>query len=283
MSVLSQLHARAALISIVVGKDVTTCMSHNCHISYDISAMAMQDEVIFDVVHEEGYPNSVKLEGPVPYVSGSLVLGAVSCDVLAMRHLHSIVSAETDDHGTMSVQDGMNLVHIYRLFGHEVELQHYRSGEVYNLFAPAHECVVSPSLLLDRTRDFDMLTAASQFTRPGRNTDLPPVEMFRRGETITLVVSKPNLVLTHYGSRLKPVRPTAMLKKRRQEIKFKVKTNVVIERVVMRSNTHGAARQAGFYSDRIETAPLRPTMQGAAADTQIGAALEDEEPVETVE
>ncbi|QGY72631.1 putative coat protein [Plasmopara viticola lesion associated toti 3] len=283
MGVLTQLHARAALISIIVGKDVTTCMTQNCHISYDISAMADQDEVIFDIVHEELYPMSVKLEGPVPYVSGSLLLGAVSCDVLAMRHLHSIIEAESDDRGTMSVQDGMNLVHIYRLFGHEVELQHSRSGEVYKLFSSYKECVVSPSLLLDRTRDFDMVTAASQIVRDGRNSDLPPVEVFRRGEKISMVVGKPNLVLVHYGSRQRPVRPTAMLKKRRQEIKFKVKTNVVIEKVTMRSNTHGAARQSGFYTDTIEPAPTRPSHAAVVAVTQVVPDLEENEPVEGAE
>nr|UVG55925.1 putative capsid protein [Poaceae Liege totivirus 3] len=283
MGVLTQMFARAALISTVVGKDVTTCMNKNCHIRYDISAMAEHDTIAFDIVHDADYPKSVKLEGPVPYVSGSLLLGAVSSDVLAMRHLHSIVTAESDSKGTFSVQGATNLAHIYRLFGQEVELEHERSGEIYNLFAPVHECVISASSILDRTRDFDRVKAPSNTVREGRSSALPPIELFRSPTKISMVISKPNLVLTKYGRRNRPVKPTAMLKQRRQAIKYRVKANVVFERVAMRANTHGKPVKSDFHEVQIEPAPKRPMQLENPVVTPIGGANAEDEPVETVE
>jgi len=102
LEVLHDRAARAALASVIIGKEITTFMNPNMYLQYDVTPMHMVKAVAFDAVIEPGYPLSAIINGVVPYVSGSLFLGACGADVAALSHLEANISVTPDAYGTVS-------------------------------------------------------------------------------------------------------------------------------------------------------------------------------------
>jgi hypothetical protein len=283
LSLLTTPMARAACVSAVTGKEFVTCANKAAHLVYDIYPMAEHLRVTFDEVLEDGYHSFVDLEGPHPYVSGSLVLGTVSGDMATTSHLKALQKFSVDKYGTTSVEGALTAMTAYRLFGHQLQVVHERSGEQYPVYANSRECVVAPTSLLDRTRDYDMLALTDATVRVGRNDNLPHPTTLRGHSDITLTISQPVLQAVSWQRRQQPLSVAMHLPGRRRSVTFKIRAGTAFQQVVMRAKAERATVPQGFQQRGNVTAPELPGPHTALADTTAGVTQQDLDAVDAAE
>nr|UVG55951.1 putative capsid protein [Poaceae Liege totivirus 17] len=281
--VLTTRHARAAAISTVFGKEVVSYGSENLNLTFDFGAMADIKHVVFDEVHDLEYPPYIKLESVPPYVSGSLLYGSVTCEAEVAKHLHQRGQVATDDYGTLGPDQALLLANVYRVFGHTLELQHFKTQERYGMFANVRECILSPSMLMDRTNHYDRVVVLSSSSRSGRHSSLPPGEIFATGEKLQYSVHKPQISLTRYGSRTRMAKVSVMMKQRKAALTYKVKADVIMTPMAMVARHDAPSTQPGFYNARTVPAPELPTFTENRVDTIQTAQAEEEDPVAIAE
>nr|QGY72633.1 putative coat protein [Plasmopara viticola lesion associated toti 4] len=283
LGILNTVDARAALISLVTGKEIITCMSRNCYLSYDLTAMANSNIILAASVNEPDYDPIIRLDTVPAYVSGSLILGAVACDIDSLAHLHSTQTFEVDRYGTASVQDAIKIANVYRLFGHQVTLTHERSGEVFPVYANTSDAVIASYEVLARTRPFDKLMIRDSEARAGRHDMIPSASGLFQYGLCHITVEMPKLDITAWKNRSNVYRPTVILSSRRKAVVFKVaNTSEFTQTKFMVSNKRDVARQ-DFYDAQVEPAPSIPVAGPQAAVMQTMEAGAEADPAETAE
>nr|WGM49128.1 coat protein [Umbelopsis gibberispora virus 1] len=268
MSVVRSVNARAAIISFLLDKEVVTYMDGNVNVSYDTTAMADATQIVFDIVHDDT-PRVKQLDGPYPYVSGSLVLGAVSTTLPALQHLVSHGTIMPSAYNDYTPQEAITMTNVYRLFGHDVQPYHVKTGEEYPTFATAHECVICPSAILNNARDFDRLALTESTARAGRTHFLPHSSSIRHRNTFTFTFTTPVLSLNRFGRRTLPCRPSIRVASRRQEIRFTVKSSGTLQHVKIAGGGTGRVVRQGFRDVPIRTVPEQPLPSGTGTSVPI--------------
>nr|UVG55949.1 putative capsid protein [Poaceae Liege totivirus 16] len=283
LAILGAVEARAALVSFVTGKEIVTCFNNNCFISYDLTPMHTTKFITVDAVYEDGYDPVVRLDAVPAYVSGSLILGAVACDVDSLAHLHSTQTFEVDRYGTATVPDSIKIASIYRLFGHEVLLTHDKSGEVFPVYSNVRDSVVASYEVLARTRPFDMIRVGDSVARKGRHDMIPSAGALYAYGPCHVTIEQPRYDVCGYVNRSAVCRPSIILSSRRKAVVFKVSnTSEFTNAKFQVRNRAGVVRQ-DFHEVETEPAPAIPVATGLAAITPALRAHQEGEPVIGVE
>jgi hypothetical protein len=267
LGILGTRDARAALISLVTGKEIITCATPNCYLTFNLSQMAQIDRLVADRVVEPGYPTEVIIHGVPSYVSGSLLLGAVACDTDATAHLKPAYTFEVDRYGTCSVQDALKLASTYRLFGHDVQLSHEHSGEIFPMYANVNDAVVASYELMARTRPFDKVMVLDSERRTGRSDLIPAANcLFTHGQ-VHVTIEMPKLDVTPWGRRRHVFRPVMMLQSRRKPVTFKVASTSEYSSSHFKVVNKSEVVRQGFHEATMELAPSHPTASTVVAST----------------
>nr|AFH09415.2 capsid protein [Xanthophyllomyces dendrorhous virus L2] len=282
LAILHDRTVRAALTSVITGKEMVTFMNPNLFVSYDVTPMVNVSKVSFEEVLERGYPSSLPVHGVVPMVSGSLFLSANASDVASQCHLEQGMKVTVDEYGTVSPEDALRVAQMYRMFGHELEIRSEKTEEIHELFAPVQECVIYPSALLYNTRDTDRLKLVSSLRRPGRSSTIPDVSALTAGQTITIDYTIPRIGMHYFNKRVLPIAPSMVLPQRKREITFRVKGHTVLHKVKM--NASNVTRPVkDFHGGEIQVAPLLPVLRNARVPIQVNQTSEEDVTAEDVE
>jgi len=283
LAILGTQEARAALISLITGKEIITTSTPNCHMTFNLSQMADIKKLQASVVHEAGYDSNIYLHGVPSYVSGSLLLGAAACDTDATCHLKSMYSFSVDKYGTCGVQDALKLASTYRLFGHEVILSHEKSGELYPTYANVSDSVIAAYELMARTRPFDMVRVIDSEPREGRSDLIPAANgLFLHGEVL-VTIEMPKIDITSWGKRRTVHRPVMIVQSRRKAVTFKVASTSEYTQTQFKVRNRAEIVRQDFHEAVVLPAPSHPVAQTMAASMGGHLALEAEEPVPLAE
>jgi hypothetical protein len=275
-------HARAAMVSALIGKEVTTCMTDNCHITYDLGAMSKVNSLLA-VTSFDGTDLSVPIRGIYPYVSGSLLLGTITLDSPAVRHLAPLQRLETDEYGVVSKYDAIKLANMYRLFGNEVTLLNDASKAEIPWFTNVRECIVCPTDAVNGLREYDKVELAFSNRRLGRGTSLPDVSSLRPGDSVVMTVTAPNIHIMMWRSRSVEVRPYINIQRQRATIQYKVKAKTVVSEATFGIRYRPVEVKKGFRRDEPVLAPEYPVATARPAAMPPPEDQEEQEAVDVIE
>jgi hypothetical protein len=259
LAILNTPESHSALISLITGKEIFTCLNTNCHVTYDLSGMAGMKSLAVDKVIEPGYADKLMLDYLPSYVSGSLLLGAVACQLDCLAHLHGTYSFDVSEYNDVDPIDACKAASTYRLFGHDLQVVHIKSHEVYPVYANVADATVATYELLGRSRDFDRMRLLSSDRRPGRSSDLPPAQSLSTYGAIHVTIEKPVLSVAAWQRRGQVMRPTVVLQGRRQAIEFKVGNSSQYRTAHFNVGRPKGVVSQGFRERNAEPAPAMPT------------------------
>ncbi|QJW70332.1 coat protein [Erysiphe necator associated totivirus 4] len=266
MQVFRNRDMRAALVSIIFGKEITSLMNENCFLTFSPGLMPTRKHVTVDKVKEPGYTSRLILESIVPYVSGALLLGVVSSDFRTISCLRSSNSITADDYGTYSVEEAIQLSTLYRVFGHDITISHDRTAEEYLMFANTSECVPCTSTIIGNTRYFDRVTAVSNLRTLGRHSSLLPLATYKNKATTTYTIAKPEIMVVKLGLRNVKVRHAQVVHDKKKEVKFHVAgRKMYAEETLVHSRNR---TMPDFRYEQEITALQRPIATGKAQEPQ---------------
>jgi len=283
MAILATPESRAALVSLVTGKEIFTCMNNNCHITYDLSDMANVKYVADFVPLEEDYPSKLKLDGLPPYVSGSMVLGCVALELQEVAHLHGNYSFQVSTYNDLDPVDAGKAASTYRLFGHDTEIVHFRSMEQYPIYANRNDSTIAVHEIINRTRDFDRLKILSSSPRSGRNVDLPGAESLSNYGEVHVTIDRPTLLVLPWQSRRNVFRPAVVMQNNRAAIHFKVGNTSQYKTAHFNIGRVQNMVSQGFHERHLEIAPSHPVISGELAPTKVEDPQASEIVAESVE
>jgi len=267
LGILNTIEARAAMISLVTGKETMSCFTTNCHLTYDLSAMYGIKRLVVDKVYDDEHPGYLLFDTVPEYVSGSLLLGAVSSDYPILQHLAPKQSFQVNRQGLVEATTAAKIANAYRLFGHEVQIEHFRSGELYPVYANAEDSVIAVYELFARTRTFDLMRVTSSHAREGRHVDIPDaIHLDTYGEC-HIVIDMPVIDVCAWKQRQLVHRPTTMVDSRRVPTTFRVGSTSGFEKSRFSVYNRGGTRVQGFQETQVELAPEHPVVRGTAATT----------------
>jgi hypothetical protein len=254
---LDSVDMRADLASLLFGKEVHTVTSPNAFITFSPEGLSRLPYTRFAKVKEAGYPAIFKHDSLHPPVSGSLLLGTTSADLRACEHLHAHQTVEFSERGTTDTVSAVKLANIYRLFGHDVTLVHPRTGEEFEMYANARDCVVSPNPVYANTRTGDYLGVDHMAGRRGRKRDIMSTDLLQFGGKLEVIFAKPTLTVTKWGSATERARGVLMLMERPRPVVFNVPGRRVIQEVRL-AHLERKMPKLDFQVSDIVTAPEMP-------------------------
>ncbi|QGY72627.1 putative coat protein [Plasmopara viticola lesion associated toti 1] len=268
MAILATPESRAALVSLVTGKEIFTCMNNNCHITYDLSDMANVKYIADYVPLEEEYPAKLKLDGLPPYVSGSMIMGCVALELQEVAHLHGTYSFQISTYNDLDPVDAGKAASTYRLFGHDTEIVHFRSMEQYPIYANRNDSTIAVHEIINRTRDFDRLKILSSSPRTGRNVDLPGAESLSNYGSVHVTIDRPTLLVLPWQSRRNVFRPAVVMQNNRAAVHFKVGNTSQYKTAHFNIGRVQNMVSQGFHERHLEVAPAHPVISGELAPTK---------------
>jgi hypothetical protein len=257
LRVLSSIEMRAAMASSITGKEVVTCMNRNAFLTIDLSPMCEDTTIRMAKVKDTMTPETIALTSPVPYVSGSLILGAVSSQAVVMEHLHGTYKVQFGERGFVTPPEALRVAQIYRIFGHYAQMQHMLSKQDFNVFAPATECVLYPPTLLEPVFENDKIYAKGSIARLGRHDAIPVLESIRFGGTLEVAYSVPNITVMRWQSRTVPVMTATVLRQKKAVLGYRVRGNGILTNVRMLVRPERVERP-GFHTAGTRPAPVQP-------------------------
>lgn len=244
-------------------------MNNNCHVTYDLSPMASIKTILAEEVVEVGYSDRVAIDYLPSYVSGSLLLGAVSCQLDSLIHLHSTYTFDVGEYNDVDVIDAVKAASTYRLFGHDIDVVHFRTHETYPVYANVADATVATYELLGRTRDFDRMRLLSSKKRAGRTNDLPEAQALSTYGRVAVTIERPMLAVTAWQRRDQVLRPSVVLQSRRQPIEFRIGNTSQYRTAHFNVGRPQVKVQQGFHDRQPEVAPSLPIISGVSADIHI--------------
>ncbi|QJW70334.1 coat protein [Erysiphe necator associated totivirus 5] len=282
LAILNTPEAYGALISLISGKEIFTCMNTNCHLTYNLTAMAGFSEVVPLEVLEQGYPD-IKIHALPSFVSGSLFMGSVACPLDSMVHLQSAYTFNVSQYNDVDAIDAAKAASLYRLFGHDVDVVHISTHEKYPVYANVSDATVATYELLARTRDFDRMRLLSSQAREGRTYDLPDVSALSTYGSVSVTIERPTLTVCAWNRRQPVHRPTVVLASRRQAITFKVANTSQYRTAHFNVGRRQDKVQMGFHEVKREVAPSIPQGHTELVGTLAPDPMDLGEPVRSVE
>jgi hypothetical protein len=283
LAVLNTVDARAALVSLVTGKELVTCFNANCYLSYDTSPMANVVSLEADEVFEPGYDPIIRFDTVPAYVSGSLIIGSVATNIKGLAHLQPDQSFAVDRYGSCSPGEAIILANTYRMFGHEARLEHPQSGEVFPIYANTADATVASYELLARTREFDRIRVSDSVRRKGRSSELPSASLLYQVGRCTVRYLIPTLGVAAWRKRTMVHRPNTMITSRREPVIFRVNNMAEFSSSRFTVRNKSGIRRQDFHEARVEPAPARPVGTSALAPITSLALGVHEEPADAAE
>lgn len=260
LAILATPEARAAIVSMLVGKEVATSMNQSAFLSYNTAPMANSLRITDYKCVGVGYPSVIPLKHVHPYVSGNLVLGTISSQLSMVANLHATTTFSIDDTRTLSQVAAWQLATAYRLFGQEVEVCEEKNGLPFTPYANGKECIPPLSAFLKHTNHRERHVIVDCRARLGRQEYLPsPAILHQLGEW-TMTVTTPVLEAVNWKDKRRPLVSTMSLERQCQVVEFKVRANTSFSQQVMRVINPRMTNQLeqDFRQDHEDLAPLRP-------------------------
>lgn len=285
LHILKDVHARAALASVVFGKECVSYATEAAYISYNLGAMVGKDFVEFS----ECYDNTQKtlqLTSVPAYVSGSLLIGTVVTDIDLYRHLRNHLHFKLDHRGGMTADDALSAATAYRVFGYDTNFYSPAMNRSIVPFANPRESVVLANSMLDFTRPEHVVTFMTAKPRNGRLDLLPSALVAKQLGEFTLSYTMPVLSCAEWQQKANPLRQTYTTLSRAKAIIYKVQAGVSVRKIVQ--TVQRAARDVpDFHKAKLEPAPQHPTL-GATTTThdvglEVGIGLPEREPADAAE
>nr|WNM95054.1 MAG: coat protein [Diaporthe helianthi totivirus 2] len=276
MEALYSVDMRADILSVIFGKEIETVTSPNAYVTYDPNGIADRKSIQY---HDtaDGYPRVVTNDRLFQYVSGSLLCGTLAGTLRADQHLMANQTVKFNDDCTLDSESAVKLANIYRLFGYDTTLAHYRTHEEYRTYANAHEAVISTEpMFTDVDYYRDLVTVVSCEKRTGRSENMIDVTAIMFGKSLEVLFTQPVLSVTEWGSSVRKVQPTLMLPSRARAVHFKVKGRKVMHEVKMPMRELAPPR-TDFQRVQTEVAPQNPVVNavGVIDGQQAMAAVEE--------
>jgi hypothetical protein len=282
MAILATPEARAAVISMLVGKEVGTCSNQSAFMSFNLTPMARCTTVTGYETVDPLYPKSLPINYVHPYVSGSLVLGTVSSDLDLVANLHATAQFEVEDTRTLSQLDAWRLATVYRLFGQEVEVREEKHGTSFVPYANSKDLLPPLSSFMDHTNHRERHVIVDCRARMGRHEYLPSPAILHQFSKWTVTVTTPVLEAVSWKDKRKPLMATMTLPGRGKDVKFLVKSGTSYSQHIMRVPQSRVTHklEQDFRQEHPDLAPLRPRVTEIATTALLDTeAVED--PVET--
>jgi hypothetical protein len=283
LGILNTVPARAAMISLVTGKETNSCFTDNCHITFDLSGMYGIKQMVVSEVVDNQHTGTVYFDAVPQYVSGSLLLGAVSSDYPVLHHLHPQQSFSADRNGLVTPEDAAKMANTYRLFGHHLNVEHFRSGELYPTYANSEDSVIAVYELFGRSRTFDIMRVTSSTVRQGRSSDLPDAAHIAQYGECHVSFDQPVIEVSAWKRRKMVHRPVMVVDSRRVATKFHVGATSGFEKTRFVSYNRTGTRRQDFHEAQPELMPAVPIVRGTAAHTIPLEAAQEVDPAEDVE
>lgn len=283
LAILSTVEARAAMISLVTGKETNSCFTPNCHITMDLSPMYGIKQLAVDEIFDANHSGIIRFDSVPSYVSGSLLIGSVSSEYPTLQHLKPVQDFEVDRTGLVKAEEAAKIANLYRLFGHQVTIEHFRSGELYPVYANSSDSVIAVYELFGRARTFDIMRVNSSYPREGRHTDIPSASHLLTYGKCHIAFDMPVIDVCAWMRRKTVHRPIMMLESRRVPTKFNVGATSGFEKTRLLAFNKTGIRRQDFHEAPTELAPSIPAVRGMAATTQPIVMSQEEDLVGDVE
>jgi hypothetical protein len=197
-------HARAAAISVITGKQVTTCMTHGCGMYIETAGM-INNRVLFGIKSKDGsVGESVAIRNLHAPVSGCLLAGTLvnefetTCHLTALQHL-----GRPEDGEGLSFEHSLQLANAYRLFGNETEFENIRTGKRIKPWAAVRELVIEPASLDFVVGRRTRYVPIRNWEREGRSYTVPNVRQLSFDAKCVMMIRRPMLTICDFGSRRK--------------------------------------------------------------------------------
>jgi hypothetical protein len=250
---------RAAAVSVATGKEYSTCMNYGCSVYVDTSPLESIYEMA--VVPLDGSTlKKVPINAIFAPVSGCLVLGTLAGDFDVVQHLKGIqtICGYNADLEYKDLDELLPIVNMYRLFGHDVQLQDVLTKQIVQPWAPSRECIIEPSSI-----DFDIfemkkLRVYDSEHREKRSHVLPNVRQLLKNGDTTMTIQQPTLKMTMFGRRTKEIRASVTRRRNKKEVKFLVKAPITYNSVAFTARAVDIKEKSGFRRKETEVPPTKP-------------------------
>jgi hypothetical protein len=262
--------ARAGLISMITGKEKSTCFSAGCGMFIETQGMAPFKSLPVAECYDGTVGDTIPLDYLPAPVSGNLILGTCVSQFTTTAHLAGTQYIPT---GMTSVEYeyATSIANIYRLFGHEVTFRDMSTGEDKTPWAPVHDLVIEPGsigFLVEQGIRFKVLTSRA---REGRNLVIDPVIRALQSECFNASFKKPVISINEWRSRKRMLLPS-FSRRVPKAVTFKVKANFTLtpnQFTPKAIRTEGAQDFGEVMSEGVARAPVdTPSTQIVAVPIQ---------------
>nr|QIP68085.1 coat protein [Erysiphales associated totivirus 22] len=275
---------RAQLSSIILGKEVTSFSSRNCYLDFDTEVMS-DENVCFSALEsiDGSTKTEMEIDRPVPYVSGSLLLGVMNVQMEAFEHLQAQQTVNIRQSGRYGRQDLLKLANIYRLFGHEVQVKSQHTRQPVNLWANRRELVLPYFNLASQYDDDALFLISGSTRRRGRADPILNAVFLESESSVQLSLVKPVLKITVYGSRVE--RASIFTRRKQKVVTFcpRVRSTGGSTKRVIRGTLPRAPLEQDFHEANVSPRPGTPTNLVRAAQPVQPSHQQEEEDVNFVE
>jgi hypothetical protein len=217
---------------------------------------------------DEKTPEMVPIDAIYAPVSGCLVLGTLAGEFDVVQHLKGVqtVPGFDADLEYKELHELLPLTNMYRLFGHDVQLQDVLTKQLVHPWAPFRECIIEPASI-----DFDIfeikkLRVYDSDHRDKRSRILPNIRQLLKNGNTTMTIQRPTIKMTQFGHRTKEIRASVTRRRAKKEVTFLVKAPITYNPVAFTARTIDVREKLGFQRKDTEVPPTKP--EGDKIETQ---------------
>ncbi|AZT88646.1 capsid protein [Hortaea werneckii totivirus 1] len=243
---------KAAMASIVLGKEVPTMANRSCWISTNLSRVGEVRVVESSKVIQAGHRARFDTTKLHPYVSGSLFLGSVVKDFPQYRHLSASNNVYVNDNLTLEQEEALVLANAYRMAGHEIVALDPVSRREFQSYANVRECVVDPTPYLNLTIDTSPIILTDSQMREGRSYPLPHVKTLL-DSTVEVAINRPTIGASEYRRAARVLRNAVKIKRQRRDMHFRVSAPHMAD--FKRNFSFQKPGKQDFRSEEVHQAP----------------------------
>ncbi|BDF97661.1 capsid protein [Syncephalastrum racemosum totivirus 1] len=278
---------RAMCISVVTGREFSSCMNEGCALNVNFSRLSEIRELQKFRKVDEAAADRIMINAIYAPVSGSLVLGTMTADFEVSAHLSSNFTLHNVNQDILenNLSEMLKVATTYRLFGYDLELENMGNYQITQTWANVRECVPEPASI-----DFDPARPKTnrvirELPRQGRRHILPNIVSMLNGSAAAVTVQRPTIKITQWQRRQDPLRPNIVFKRKKTEVRFKVNAPLKYDNVLLRGKPSSIRAQPGFRNEQTAVPPVGPeaveVVTRAAPEVQLGA--EEPTPADFVE
>jgi len=253
-------HMRPAAVSLVTGKEFPTAMTEGCGVSIDTSYLYRMDKITQIRDLDGSIGAEVKIDAIYAPVSGSIILGAVACSLETTAHLQAVqvFKGLGRSNPRYDFEQKVIVANIYRLFGHEVTFRDSLNGNEKQSWAPVRECIVEPASIEFETNLAHTWEPHESSRREGRSHVLPQLRTVLDGQILNISISKPNVSLMKWQSRVVKIRPVVRLTRVKKPVEFKINTSLTPRPAIFAARRVHNVPGQHFRMDAAELPPRLP-------------------------